>query len=266
MSFGLGRGRRLDVAPGVVGIEREELGPLPDDILTHPDAGWVDLAPLFADDALPLEIEIGPGKGAFLIQQGERQPGTNFLGIEWAREFFSYAADRVRRRQLRNVRLLCTDATEFLRWRVPTHAARVLHLYFSDPWPKAKHHKNRVLQDSFLADAWRVLEPGGELRIVTDHDDYWAWMEEHFDRWTGPAGWPPLREHLKRHASIVRALDALEGGASGAGPFERHPFQPPESADAGELVGTNFERKYRREGRPFHACTLRRVGPGLPAE
>lgn len=237
MSFGLGRGRRLDIAPGTVAIDATELPPLPDDILKHPQSGWIDVRTLFKNPAQPLELEIGCGKGAFLLQQGDDEPGTNFLGIEWAGEFFAYAADRVRRRGLDNVRLLHADATEFLRWRVPDAEVRVVHLYFSDPWPKARHHKNRVVQDRFLADAWRTLEPGGELRLVTDHDDLWEWYEGHLARWCAPEGVSGLR-------------------------FERRPFAAVSSAGDGELVGSNFERKYRREGRPFRACTLVKAESG----
>jgi tRNA (guanine-N7-)-methyltransferase len=218
-----------------VGITGDELGPLPDEIATDPRAAWVDPRGWFPDPRLPLEIEIGSGKGTFLLQEGSERPGTNFLGIEWAREFYEYTADRVRRRGLANVRVLNADATEFLHWRCPDGIARVIHLYFSDPWPKSRHHRRRVVQDRFLADAARVLEPGGELRIVTDHDEYWAWMREHFARWCAPT---PTAER----------------------PFIPADFAPPGSAGEGELVGTNFERKYRREGRPFHAAVLRKPG------
>jgi tRNA (guanine-N7-)-methyltransferase len=103
---------------------------------------------------------------------------------------------------------------------------RVVHLYFSDPWPKARHHKRRVVQDATLAQFHRVIAPGGELRLVTDHDALWAWYEEHAAR----------NGHL----------------------FERLGFERPAGAGDGEVVGTNFERKYRREGRVFRAMTLRR--------
>jgi tRNA (guanine-N7-)-methyltransferase len=229
MSFGLSRGRELKA--GEVGLTREDLPPLPDNLTGDLAGARLDPRAWFGHPERPLEIEIGSGKGTFLLQQAALEPGINFLGFEWAREFWLYAADRVRRRGLENVRLLNDDAAEFLHWRCPDAVARVIHLYFSDPWPKKRHHRRRVVQDRFLEDARRVLLPGGELRIVTDHDEYWTWMQEHFGRWT------PSR-------------------------FELLPFDRPGSASEGELVGTNFERKYRQEGRPFHAAVLRkRAGP-----
>ncbi len=229
MSFGLHRRRDLD--PAGIAVDLDSIPPLPDDLLTNPLAAHLDPRPWFTHPAHPLEIEIGSGKGTFLVQQASLQPATNFLGFEYAREFFDYAADRLRRAAVPNVRLLNTDAAEFLHWRLPNQIASVIHLYFPDPWPKAKHHRRRMIQDRFLLDAHRLLIPGGELRVVTDHPDYWTWMEDHFARFTSPGGSNPL--------------------------FERWPFAAPPSAREGELVGTNFERKYRAEGRDFHAAILR---------
>ncbi|HZW09708.1 MAG TPA: hypothetical protein VFF69_07375 [Phycisphaerales bacterium] len=234
----------------MVGVDARELPALPDAIAEDPRAGVVEPRAWFDEPGLPFEIEIGSGKGTFLVQQAMLQPGVNFLGIEWAREFYLYAADRVRRRRerglLANVRLLNADATSFVRWRVPDGIVRVVHLYFSDPWPKTRHHKKRVVQDRFMGDVWRVLEPGGELRVVTDHDELWDWDLAHFARWTGARGW----ELLRGYGSVERA--------GGGGPFEMLPFDRPESAGHGELVGTNFERKFRRAGSGFHAAVLRK--------
>ncbi len=224
MSFGLSRGREL-VTEGW-GIDQSDL---PAFDPADPTACRVDPRTWFEHPERRFELEIGSGKGTFLVQQAVLQPETNFLGIEWAAEFYRYAADRLRRNDIRNVRMLRGDATEFIRYWCPDSIAAVIHLYFSDPWPKKRHHKRRVVQDHTLAAFHRILQPGGELRIVTDHDDLWEWMQTHAAR----------AERL----------------------FERVEFDRPDSAGEGEVVGTNFERKYRREGRPFHGMTLVRKEP-----
>jgi tRNA (guanine-N7-)-methyltransferase len=262
MSFGLGHGRTIDPGDGIVGISSAQLGPLPDDLMTNPESGRVNPRAWFVEPDGPFEIEIGSGKGTFLLQQAALEPETNFLGIEWTHEFYAYAADRIRRRReagkLTNVRMLHADASEFLRWRCPDGIARVIHLYFSDPWPKSRHHKKRVIQHGLLAQVWRVLAPGGELRIVTDHDDLWAWDLAHFKHWASgvdafEAGTLPAIPDMP--ADVAAALTNMPDPA-----FEMLGFDRPESAGKDEIVGTNFERKFRREGRGFHACVLRRLG------
>lgn len=208
------RGKSLDV--GCHGIDASQLP-------SH-DEGKFDIAALFPNPALPLEIEIGSGKGTFLVQQAALQPGTNFFGIEWTSEYWRYAADRARRHELANVRILRADATEFIRYWLSDSITSVIHLYFSDPWPKTRHHKRRVVQDSTLEQFHRILMPQGELRLVTDHIELWKWYEE--------------------HAARATSL------------FNTVPFVATGSARSGELVGSNFERKFAREGRPFRAMTL----------
>ncbi len=247
MSFGLSRGKTMDA--GAVGLFADDLPPMPDDVAANPRGAWLDPRSWYPEPASAFEIEIGSGKGTFLVQEAPAHPDVNFLGIEWAKEFAVYAMDRLRRNAVPNVKLLCGDGVEFIKWRVPDGIVRTIHLYFPDPWPEARHHKRRTISDAFLAQAHRVLAPAGELRIVTDHAEYWAWMEEHFGRWCGPVPSP---------------LEG-EGGPSPRGPgegyprFERLEFTRPASAGEGEVVGTNFERKYQREGRPFYGAVLRKV-------
>lgn len=218
MSFGLMRGRDPNVAG--VGLDRDDLPPF--------EAGRFDPRSFFKHPERPFEIEIGSGKGTFLLAEASANPEVNYLGIEQAGEFWRYAADRLRRHGLENVKVLWGDAVELLRHRVPDGVARAIHLYFSDPWPKSRHHKRRVLQDRSLDDFRRVLGPGGELRLVTDHAELWAWYEE----------------HAARHADR----------------WERREFARPAHASEGEIVGTNFERKFRAVGRSFQAMTLRSKG------
>lgn len=195
-----------------------------------------------ADPGRPLDLEIGSGKGTFLIQHAPLEPGTDFLGIEIAKAFWRHAADRARRHGVANARLLWHDAPTFLRTYVADATFRRVHIYFPDPWPKARHHKRRLIQPAFLKELHRVLRPAGEssgdpavvpeVRLATDHEDYFAWMEE-----------------------AVAQVEA-------EGWFERLAFVPLASAGPGELVGTNFERKYRAEtagdGRKFQGMVLRK--------
>lgn len=234
-----GSSHKLDDAPGVIGVTALELPPLPDDVLANPESARVDPRAWFAHPQRPFEIEIGPGKGSFIVGESKAHPEVNYLAIEWEPSIYYHAADRLRRHGVGNVRVLRADASDFLRWRCPSAILRTIHLYYSDPWPKRKHHKNRVVQDRFLSECARVLLPGGELRVVTDHDELWAWDLEHFARWTTPSpDGPPT-------------------------PFTLHPFQPPPWVGEGETVGTNYERKFRRDDRPPHAAVLRRAQVGV---
>lgn len=220
MSFGFSHRRPLDTTG--FGLTRDDL-PAFDAI--DRDRARIDGRDWFDHPQRRFEIEIGCGKGTFLVQQASAHPEVNYLGIEQAGEFFCFAADRMRRRSLANVRILHADAAEFLRFHCISDVADVIHLYFSDPWPKKRHHKRRVVQDDSLREMHRVLRPAGELRLVTDHEDLWAWYED----------------HARRNADL----------------FDRREFQSRQlTDDDGELVGTNYERKFAQEGRAFHAMTL----------
>jgi tRNA (guanine-N7-)-methyltransferase len=179
----------------------------------------INWAELFGNDN-PVELEVGAGKGTFLTEQAKARPGVNFLGIEWANWYFHYAADRLRRNGCANARMVRAEAGYFLKEFVRDASLSVLHVYFPDPWPKARHHKRRLIQPPFLEQAVRVLAPGGRLQVVTDHKGY---FEENIE--------PAVR------GSGLSVID----------------YNRPGSAGEGEFVGTNFERKYRREGRPFFA-------------
>lgn len=178
----------------------------------------LDWAALFGN-ANPVEMEIGMGKGTFITEAAKAHPEINYFGIEWANWFWKYASDRLRRNGCMNARTVRNDAVFFVKEYVPADSLSVLHVYFPDPWPKTRHNKRRLIQESFMREIERILIPGGRLQVVTDHKDYFEQID-----------------------AVVKAskLKVVE-------------YNRPGGAGEGEFVGTNFERKYKREGRPFYA-------------
>jgi tRNA (guanine-N7-)-methyltransferase len=178
----------------------------------------------------PVELEIGIGKGTFLVDQAKARPDTNFFGLEYARWFWRYASDRLRRNGCLNAHTARAEAAYFCKEFVADGSLSVVHIYFPDPWPKKRHHKRRLIEPGFLSQARRVLRPQGRLQIVTDHEDYFRQIQD-----------------------VV--------GGSGMSLIE---YDRPGSAEQGEFAGTNFERKYRRQGRPFFALAAVRAAGEVP--
>jgi tRNA (guanine-N7-)-methyltransferase len=218
--------RRLAYGFQGIGTMRRELKEYADVGLISEDLGGpIDFARIFGRCG-PVHIEIGSGRGTFLVAQAKTQPEVNFLGIEKALKFYRHAVDRIGRWDLRNVRILRTDAAIFLRESVPAGSVDCFHIYFPDPWPKKRHHKRRVVQSSNLEVLIRCLKPLGQIRIATDHADY-------FEQ--------------------IRSVTLVYGAQ-----LEEIEFERPASAREGEWTGTNYERKYVEESRPIYTAAFRK--------
>jgi tRNA (guanine-N7-)-methyltransferase len=126
----------------------------------------------------PVEIEIGIGKGRFLIDAAQRLPQVNFVGIEWAAKYLRIAHERSAKRHLHNVRLVRAEAREFVEFFVPASSVQAYHIYFPDPWPKKKHHKRRLFNEEFCREVERTLLPRGRLWLATDCQGYFEAMQE----------------------------------------------------------------------------------------
>ncbi len=171
----------------------------------------------------PLEVEIGSGKGRFLIEAARASPAHDFLGIERSLSYYRLCRRRVERAGLPNARMIRADARLFVETALAPGSVRAFHVYFPDPWPKKKQRKRRLLDGMFLEVAATRLEPGGLLRIATDHPDYGS-------------GLGALLE-------TVVSLERLSWDAVTA--------PPP----------TNYAIKYAREGRPIWRFLLRKRLP-----
>jgi tRNA (guanine-N7-)-methyltransferase len=170
-----------------------------------------------------VELEIGCGKGGFLLRRATEFPDRRFVGIEWANKFYKFAADRMARWHITNVRILRTDAEVFVKRHLAPDSLSALHIYHPDPWPKKRHHKRRLIQAEFVESAIRTLTTGARWSVQTDHEEY-------FDQ----------IQHLLRNHNRLGEV----------------PFESDDASIIDGKVQTNFEVKYRREGRPIYrlAC------------
>ena len=178
------------------------------------------------DNDHPVQVEVGFGKGLFLVTSAQAQPEVNYLGIEISRKYQLFTATRLAKRRLANVRLTKADAREFLRDHVASESCQAIHIYFPDPWWKKRHHKRRVFTAEFAAQCERVLRVGGKLSIATD-------VEEYFGVMTG----------IVRALPVFRELRADQS----TGSLEEAGYQ------------TNFERKARQKGTPVWRAEFERT-------
>lgn len=173
----------------------------------------------------PLEIEIGCGKGGFLLNRAQAHPQIRMLGIEWANKYYRFCADRMARWGVRNVRVMRTDAKFFVLHHLPPGCVSVLHLYHPDPWPKKRHHKRRLVQVAFAEAAVRTLESGGKWFIQSDHEEYFQQIQ-----------------------SVLGACSGLKEVS----------WDEDKTLPGPDWAGTNYEIKYAREGRTIHRIAYRR--------
>lgn len=163
-----------------------------------------------------IEIEIGCGKGAFLLSVARENPARNFFGIEAQARWVEKVRERLEANRIDNARILHADATPILTHFIRHATVRAYHVYFPDPWWKRRHHKRRFLTSEVAAAMRRTLEPGGTVHVATD-------VADRFD-------------------GMMRVL--ADAGFREIGD---------ESPD---LPVSGFERKYLSEGRPVYRSRL----------
>lgn len=172
----------------------------------------------FFENNGPVEIEIGCGKGRFIINSAMAYPQINYIGIERALRYFRIMKERVVRRELANVRLLRDDAVYFVERFIPDGSVSAYHIYFPDPWPKKRHRKRRLFNPRFIEEIVRTLAAGGTLDFATDYVEYY--------------------EEIQALLEASDRLDALG--------------EIPERVKELGCDLTNFETKYTAEGRVIH--------------
>jgi tRNA (guanine-N7-)-methyltransferase len=197
---------------------------VPVTLLQEDPRGFPSLRDIYGNDN-PVEVEIGCGKGKFLIARAFENPGINFLGVDVVWKWMKYGVERSSKRGLTNIRFVKTDARELVRHGIPGGSVSIFHVYFPDPWPKRRHRKRRLITGEFLSLLHSRLVDGGLVELATDYHDYYAQM----------------RSAIVQSGASWRRVDVTA---------DRRLF------DA--LLKTNYELKYEAAGRTLHYIELRK--------
>ena len=188
----------------------------PDPLETLQDIDWADLF----GNTNPVEIEIGFGKGKFLINAAESNPEVNYLGFDYSLMCARLARKRIEKRGLKNILVCQRDVKPFLHLAFPDNSIAAFHILFPDPWHKKRHNKRRFFKPGTVGQLVRSLIPGGYVQVATDHAEYFVQMDEVLSCARGL-----VKEDLSANAIV-------EGR-------------------------TNYEIKYLREGRTINRALFR---------
>ena len=120
----------------------------------------------------PLEVDVGCGKGRFLIARAGALPEVNFLGLDWRLKRVEKVDRKLRRAGLANVRLAPAEAAWLIAEWLPPTSVRACYIFFPDPWPKRRHRRRRLFDSAFPASLHRTLMADGCVHVATDHADY----------------------------------------------------------------------------------------------
>lgn len=164
----------------------------------------------------PVELEIGCGNGRFLAANAAKHPERTYLGVERMMERLRRCSKKAQQGALSNLAFVRVEAGRFVREVLPAQCVSAFYLFFPDPWPKRRHHKNRFFQPEMCHTLARILIPGGLVYISTDHAEYFGEMQR----------------YLAADARFV----------------EIPPLVRPEDEQ------TDFERLFLSKGEPIYSC------------
>ena len=152
------------------------------------EENWPRLGKVLADEQIDLPewfgreadtiVEIGSGTGTSTAAMAPLEKDTNIVAVELYRPGLAKLLGSVVRGEIENIRMIRGDGVEVLQRMFAPEALAGVRIFFPDPWPKARHHKRRIVQSGTLHLIASRLRPGGILHIATDHADYAEWIDE----------------------------------------------------------------------------------------
>ena len=184
------------------------------------DAGVVDFSAVFGRVA-QVEMEIGVGKGRFLLAAAAAHRDRDWFGLEIEPGYAQIVRIKAERAGLSNLRIERIDGRAFVLRRLSPGCLAGLHVYFPDPWPKKRHHKRRLVDPAWAEAAAHALAPASLLRVASDHEEYFGVIDDVLSN-------EPLLEKLI----------------------------PDEAGDWS--TGTSYELKFLKTGRPIYKAVFRR--------
>ena len=193
--------RNIPRADGVIDAHRA--------VIKKPEEQRGQWAQVFGNEK-PIQIEIGMGKGQFILNMAKAHPEINFIGIERYSSVLLRALEKYDTEEfenLENIRFICMDAREIEAVFAPAEVDKIF-LNFSDPWPKSRHESRRLTYKSFLAGYQAILPDGGELEFKTDNRGLFEYSLYSFNQFG--MNFLPDGISLDLHADADKMIDNVE--------------------------------------------------------
>jgi tRNA (guanine-N7-)-methyltransferase len=187
----------------------------------EPTVWWQDI---FGNDH-PVEVEIGPGKGGFLLAHAQNTPERNFFAVEICKRRAFRLAHLVERDGPSNIRAVHADMRCLIRTPLWPSGVSVYHLYFPDPWWKRRHHERRLFHEDFAMVLAQTLVPGGKILLASDVREYFIRIVQQFNTVPELRQFPWERDHVTKK---------------------------------GKPILTDFERKFREREQPIYYAGFRK--------
>ena len=193
-------------------------------IAEHPEYVCPDTTPITTQVGYPRHaLEIGTGKGDFIVGKSELQKDTFFYGIERVTTVIAFALKKVLISKPSNVRLILGDFAK-ASFQMPDHLFDEIYLNFSDPWPKVRHHKRRLTAVGNLEKIHRILKPNGTIYMKTDNLELFEFS----------------LVNLQKMSYNMRAI-----------------YRPYVEIDPHDVM-SEYEAFFRQQGQPIYRCVAQR--------